>query len=119
MLRREFGASPGPVGAPGVAFSRAMRQAGVATSAKQFPGLGRVRGNTDFTAGVVDTITVPDDPLLQSFQAAIDAGVPFVMVALASYPRIDTRHLAAFSPRVMGQMLRPQMRFRGAIVSHH
>ncbi len=117
MLQREFGDYPGTVAAHGVAFIRAMRQAGVATSAKHFPGLGRVRGNTDFTAGVVDTITVPDDPLLQSFQAAIDAGVPFVMVALASYPRIDPRHLAAFSPRVMGAMLRQQMRFRGVIVS--
>jgi len=37
----------------GVAFIRGMWQAGVATTAKHFPGLGRVSGNTDFTAGVV------------------------------------------------------------------
>jgi beta-N-acetylhexosaminidase len=42
--------------------------------------------------------------------------VPFVMVALASYPRIDPRHLAVFSPRVM-RLLRKQMRFGGVIVS--
>jgi beta-N-acetylhexosaminidase len=117
MLEREFGDNPGTVASHGVAFIRGMRQAGVATTAKHFPGLGRVSGNTDFTAGVVDTTTAPGDPYLRSFQAAIDVGVPFVMVALATYTRIDPGHLAAFSPRVMRVLLRQQMRFRGVIIS--
>jgi beta-N-acetylhexosaminidase len=116
-LQREFGDNPATVAAHGVAFIQGMRQAGVATAAKHFPGLGRVRGNTDFTAGITDTTTTPDDPYLRSFQAAIDAGVPFVMVALATYTRIDPDHLAAFSSRVMRVMLRQQMRFQGVIIS--
>ena len=116
-LMREFGSDPETVAAHGVAFIQGMRQAGVATTAKHFPGLGRVTGNTDFTAGVVDTLTAPGDPYLGSFQAAIDAGVPFVMVTLASYPRIDPDHLAVFSSRVMRVLLREQMRFGGVIVS--
>ena len=116
-LLREFGSDPDTVAAHGVAFIRGMRQAGVATTAKHFPGLGRVTGNTDVTAGVVDPVTAPGDPYLGSFQAAIDAGVPFVMVALASYPRIDPRHLAVFSPSTMQVLLRKQMHFGGVIVS--
>jgi len=116
-LQREFGDNPATVAAHGVAFIQGMRQAGVATTAKHFPGLGRVVGNTDFTAGVVDTTTTPDDPYLRSFQAAIDTGVPFVMVALATYTRIDPGHLAVFSPRVMRVMLRQQMSFGGVIIS--
>jgi beta-N-acetylhexosaminidase len=116
-LLREFGSDPETVAAHGVAFIRGMRQAGVATTAKHFPGLGRVTGNTDTTAGVVDPVTAPGDPYLGSFQAAIDAGVPFVMVALASYPRIDPRHLAVFSSRTMRVLLRQQMHFGGVIVS--
>ncbi len=116
-LMREFGYDPGTVAAHGVAFIKGMRQAGVATTAKHFPGLGRVLGNTDFSAGVVDPTTGPDDPYLESFQAAIDAGVPFVMVSLASYPRIDPGHLAVFSSRVMQVILRQRMRFQGVIVS--
>jgi len=116
-LLREYGSDPETVAAHGVAFIRGMRQAGVATSAKHFPGLGRVTGNTDLTAGVVDPVTAPGDPYLGSFQAAIDAGVPFVMVALASYPRIDARHLAVFSSRTMRVLLRKQMHFGGVIVS--
>jgi beta-N-acetylhexosaminidase len=78
--------------------------------------MGQVVGNTDFSSGVVDTTTGPDSPYLASFEAAIKAGVPFVMVALATYTRIDPRHLAAFSPRVM-RLLRQQLNFGGVIVS--
>ena len=62
-LQREFGHDPGTVAAHGVAFLRGMAQAGVATTAKHFPGLGRVRGNTDFSSGVVDTVTTRARPL--------------------------------------------------------
>jgi beta-N-acetylhexosaminidase len=114
---REYGHDPETVTVHGVAFIQGIRQAGIATTAKHFPGLGRVIGNTDFTANVVDPITTPDDPYLSTYQAAIDTGVPFVMVSLATYTRIDPYHLAAFSSRVMRTILRQQMHFRGVIIS--
>jgi beta-N-acetylhexosaminidase len=117
VLQRELGHDPATVAEHGVAFIRGMSHAGVATTAKHFPGLGRVRGNTDFTAAVADTVTTPDDPYLGPFQQAIDVGVPFVMVALATYARIDAHHLAVFSPIIMRTMLRARMHFRGVIVS--
>ena len=115
-VQREFGHTPRATGAHGAAFIRGMRQAGIATTAKHFPGLGRVAGNTDYTSGVVDTVTGPKSPYLNSFRTAINAGVSFVMVALATYTRIDPHHLAAFSPRVM-RLLRQQLHFGGVIVS--
>ncbi len=117
MLGREYGSEPGPVASHGVAFIDGMRAAGVATTAKHFPGLGQVRGNTDFTANVVDTVTTATDPYLGTYRGAIEAGVPFVMVALATYARIDPRHLAAFSSRVVTGLLRQGMGFNGVIVS--
>jgi beta-N-acetylhexosaminidase len=117
MLQREFGFTPATVAAHGVAFIRGLRQEGVAATAKHFPGLGRVLGNTDVDAEVVDTQTLPYGPDLASYQAAIDAGVPFVMVSLAIYTRIDPRHLAVFSSRVMRGILRQQMRYDGVIMS--
>jgi beta-N-acetylhexosaminidase len=115
-LQREFGHTPQITGSHGVAFIRGLKQAGVAATAKHFPGLGQVAGNTDYTSGVVDTTTGPNSPYLQSFRTAIKAGVPFVMVALATYTRIDPHHLAAFSSRVM-RLLRQQLHFGGVIVS--
>lgn len=116
-LQREFGYTPQITGTHGVAFIQGMQEAGVATTAKHFPGLGRVAGNTDFTSGVVDRTTGPDDPYLKSFGSAIKAGVPFVMVALATYTRIDPDHLAAFSSRIIRGLLRQQLHFQGVIVS--
>ena len=116
-LRREFGHDPATVAAHGVAFIRGMERAGIATTAKHFPGLGRVRGNTDFAAEVTDSQTTADDPYLEPFREAIGAGVPFVMVSLATYTRIDPAHEAVFSPVVVADLLRGRMGFRGVIVS--
>jgi beta-N-acetylhexosaminidase len=115
-LDREFGSDPASNGAHGAAFIAGMAAAGVATAAKHFPGLGRVTGNTDFTSNVVDSVTTAHDPYLGSFRAAIVAGVPFVMVALATYTRIDAARLAVFSPIVM-RLLRSGLGFGGVIMS--
>jgi beta-N-acetylhexosaminidase len=115
-LDREYGHSPAEVGSHGVAVLRGMTAAGAATSAKHFPGLGRVEGNTDFTADVVDTVTTADDQFLDPFRRAVRAGVPMVMVALATYTKIDPDHLAVFSSAVM-RLLRDGLGFRGVIVS--
>jgi beta-N-acetylhexosaminidase len=115
-LEREYGDDPATVSAHGVAFITGMRRAGVATTAKHFPGLGRVLGNTDVTANVIDTVTTAGDPYLLPFKGAVDAGVPMVMVALATYTRIDPAHLAVFSPTVM-RLLRDTEGFKGVIVS--
>ena len=116
-LEREYGHDPATAGSHAAAFVAGMTEAGVAATAKHFPGLGRVVGNTDFSAGVVDAATTADDPYLASFRAAIGAGVPFVMVALATYTRIDPAHLAAFSPIVIGSLLRSDLGFRGVVMS--
>src|SRR6202007_3237379 len=115
-LDRQFGSDPASNVAHGAAFISGMASASVATTPTPFPGLGRVAGNTDFTSGVVDSVTTADDPYLNSFRAAIAAHVPFVMIALATYTRIDPSELAAFSPTVM-RLLRSGLGFGGVIIS--
>jgi beta-N-acetylhexosaminidase len=117
VLRREYGHDPLTAGSHAAAFIAGMTSAGVATTAKHFPGLGRVTNNTDFSAGVVDDVTTANDPYLGSFKATIGAGVPFVMIALATYTRIDPAHLAAFSSTVIDGLLRGKLGFRGVVVS--
>jgi beta-N-acetylhexosaminidase len=115
-LDREFGYDPQSNGEHGVAYIAGMAGAGVASVAKHFPGLGRVIGNTDFTNNVVDNVTTADDPYLDSFRAVVDAGVPYVMVAEATYTKIDPSRLAVFSPVVM-RLLRNGLGFKGVILS--
>jgi len=116
-LDREYGHSPAAVAAHAAAFVKGMSAAGVLTVAKHFPGLGRVTGNTDDVAGVVDRQTTSSDPYLAAFRTVIGAPVPFVMVALATYTKIDPTALAAFSPIVIRTVLRAKLGFTGIVMS--
>jgi beta-N-acetylhexosaminidase len=116
-LRRGYGDSPRVVAAKVQAFATGMDRAGVATAVKHFPGLGRVRGNTDTSSGVVDRSTTRHDAALRGFRAAVAARVDMVMVSSASYSRIDARRRAVFSPVVLDQMLRGDLRFEGVVIS--
>jgi len=115
--QRELGHRPAQVAGHAAAIVRGMRAAGVATAAKHFPGLGRVRGNTDFAATVVDRVTRRHDPYLRPFAATVRAGVPFMMMSLATYPRLDKTAPAAFSHRIVQRMLRRGLGFDGVVVS--
>ncbi|HEY0688274.1 MAG TPA: glycoside hydrolase family 3 N-terminal domain-containing protein [Kribbella sp.] len=116
-LDREYGSTPGPVGKHVAAFIHGMDAAGVMTSVKHFPGLGRVRGNTDFSSGVVDTVTVRDDALLAPFTAGIQAGADMVMISTATYKKIDPHHRAVFSSTVIQGMLRGDLKFGGVVIT--
>jgi beta-N-acetylhexosaminidase len=117
VLKRGYGHDPATVSAHALAFFRAMDANGIVTTGKHFPGLGRVKGNTDFTAAVVDDVTTTNDPSIGTFRDAIAAGMPMIMVALATYQKIDPTKLAVFSPIVMRTLLRDQLGFTGVVVS--
>ncbi|PJJ48187.1 beta-N-acetylhexosaminidase [Mumia flava] len=114
---RQYGSTPAAVTRSGLAFQRGMARAGILVVPKHFPGLGRVRGNTDTSASVRDTVTTRDDPSLRPFAASIDAGAPLVMMSSAVYDRIDPRRPAAFSPRIVTGMLRGDLGFDGVVIS--
>lgn len=116
-LDRNFGSTADATSGPVAAFVRGMNQAGVMTSVKHFPGLGRVRGNTDFSSGVVDNVTKRDDPLLAPFAAGIAAGADMVMIATATYKRIDPDQRAVFSPIVVRDLLRGDLGYGGVVIS--
>jgi beta-glucosidase-like glycosyl hydrolase len=116
-FNREYGHTPDVVAPHGAAVVRGMAQAGVATTLKHFPGLGRVTANTDTTAGVTDYVTTSTDPYLAPFKAGIQAGAPFVMISSAYYHLIDPANPAAFSPTIIGSMLRSQLGFGGVVIS--
>ena len=115
--KREFGYTTSRVGAHTVAFARGLAAAHVAATAKHFPGLGRVTANPDTATHVTDRTTTRHDAYLAPFAAAVKVGVPFVMVSTAFYSRIDASRPAAFSPVVIGQILRGDLGFKGVVIS--
>jgi beta-N-acetylhexosaminidase len=90
-----------------VAFARGL---GRAACVKHFPGLGSTPLSTD-EARVYGVLRSKD---LAPFRAAIQAGVPCVMVGHAIYPRLGPRR-ASFEPRTYA-LLRGQG-FRGVAIT--
>ncbi|GAA1612183.1 MULTISPECIES: glycoside hydrolase family 3 N-terminal domain-containing protein [Kribbella] len=117
QLDREYGDTPQQAGQGVEAFVQGMRKAGIATSVKHFPGLGRVRGNTDFAAGVVDDVTVRGDANLQPFADGIKAGTSMVMVSTVTYSKIDPKNRAVFSPTVIQGMVRGDLGWQGVVIT--
>lgn len=114
---RQFGYTTKRVARHGLAFLRGMRDGDVVPVAKHFPGLGRVRANTDTAAGVTDRVTTRYDPYLRPFRAAVGERVPVVMMSTAYYARLDPKRPAAFSRFVVTRMLRGDLGFDGVVIS--
>ncbi|HEY3340178.1 MAG TPA: glycoside hydrolase family 3 N-terminal domain-containing protein [Propionicimonas sp.] len=114
-LGRGYGSDPEAVTARTQVVITGLADEGVAATVKHFPGLGEVTGNTDNAAGVVDRVTRTDSAALAPFKAAVEGDVGAVMVASATYAKIDASHQAVFSATVIG-LLR-QWGYDGVVIS--
>ncbi|MCW5954196.1 MAG: glycoside hydrolase family 3 protein, partial [Propionibacteriaceae bacterium] len=101
-LRRGYGSDPAKVSELVGAFIEGMHAGEVGAAVKHFPGLGAVKGNTDFAANVVDSTITADSKLLRPFRDAAAGGVDAVMISSAVYRKIDAKRIATFSPKVIG-----------------
>ncbi|MET9386680.1 glycoside hydrolase family 3 N-terminal domain-containing protein [Streptomyces sp. NPDC002928] len=114
---REFGHTAAIVTSHSNAFAAGFAQSNVLATLKHFPGLGYVRGNTDTTANVVDSVTTSTSASITPFKSGIKAGAPFVMISLATYSKIDAKHQAVFSSTVIQGLLRKTLGFKGVVIS--
>lgn len=115
-LGRGYGSSPAAVAKKSVAFTKGMHDAGIAVSYKHFPNLGQTVGNTDFSAGVRDSVTTRKDPALAPYRAGIAAGTDSIMVSTTIYTKIDPAQPAVFSRKVM-TIIRDDLGYEGVIIS--
>ena len=91
---------------------------GAIATLKHFPGLGRIKNNTDTSStGITDDTTTSTDPYLTPFRSGISAGAGMVMISLAWYPKIDAANQAAFSHTIITTILRGNLGFHGVVVS--
>jgi beta-glucosidase-like glycosyl hydrolase len=118
VFRRQYGATAAEVRAAASIVVDGLAAHGVTAALKHFPGLGRVRGNTDTTGQVVDTQTRPDDAQVRLFaDLARSPAAPFVMTSTAIYQAIDGTRPASMSGTVVDGLLRRQLGFSGVVVS--
>jgi beta-N-acetylhexosaminidase len=115
---RSFGADPALVSRHAVAWIAGLQATGVAASAKHFPGHGDTASDSHLAMPVVD---LPLDALrereLLPFAAAVRAGTRSVMTSHILLPQLDAERVATFSSRILGELLRGELGFEGAIVT--
>ena len=115
---RNYGTAPEPVQVAAETVVTGMAGHGVTAAIKHFPGLGRVSGNTDSSAQVVDRSITADSPQVQVFgRLARSEHRPFVMTSSAVYARLDRTQAAAWSPAVVDRLLRGRLGFDGVVVA--
>jgi beta-N-acetylhexosaminidase len=115
---RQYGSDPETVERASAAFLEGMLAGGIEGTVKHFPGLGRIRNNTDFSStGITDDVTDANDPFLQPFAAGVKAGAGLVMVGSARYSKLDPKVPAMFSAPIVTDLLRGDLGYDGVVIT--
>jgi beta-N-acetylhexosaminidase len=114
---RSYGEDPELVARMGAAAVEGFEEAGVVSTAKHFPNHGPATSDSHVSLPVIrhDAKTLQSYDL-PPFEAAIEAGVPMVMVGHLVYPAIDPHHPASLSRDAIS-MLRRDLGFDGVVVT--
>jgi beta-N-acetylhexosaminidase len=117
---RSFGEDPRLVGLLAAAMVEGLQAAGIAATAKHFPGHGDTSSDSHYATPVLhhslDRLTRTEMP---PFVAAIQAGVKLIMVGHVSLPQL-TGHEdvpATLARPIVHDLLRHQLGFEGVVVS--
>ena len=118
LAGRAFASEPGEAAAAIADAVRGWRAGGVAATVKHFPGLGGATVNTDDGPATIGRSRAQLERTdLPPFTAAIEGGVPLVMIGHARYPALDRDRIASQSRPVIEGLLRDRLRFRGVVVT--
>jgi beta-N-acetylhexosaminidase len=111
---RALDARPAVVGELAVAYAHGMRDAGMAATAKHFPGHGAVVADSHLTLPVDrrELADLQDD--IAPYRILIANGLAAVMAAHVVYPAVDALP-ASFSQRWIKEILRGELGFQGAV----
>ena len=120
QYQRSYSHKASTVTACGQAFITAQQQAGVAATAKHFPGLGSAAKPQNTDTGPV-TLSVSLSGLRAEdeapYPAAIAAGVKLIMASWAIYPALDATYPAGLSPAVIQGELRSRLGYQGVTIT--
>lgn len=98
------------------AFMRGMKQAGMATTGKHFPGHGSVKADSHIAAAIdsrsYDDIFAKDMQSFIQLMPQLDALMPAHVI----YPQVD-ENPAGFSPFWIQEVLRKRLNFNGVLFS--
>jgi beta-N-acetylhexosaminidase len=120
QFQRSYSSNPSVVSRLGTDFIIAQQGAGVAATAKHFPGLGAATSSQNTDAGPV-TLRQPLSQIRSidelPYKSVIAAGVKLVMVSWARYPALDAKYPAGLSKTIVQGELRQRLGFGGVTIT--
>lgn len=119
MSQRSFGSSADVVAPMVRAQVEGFLDKGIGCCAKHFPGIGAAMGDSEVEAISTDkTLDEMGEEELVPFRAAIEAGVPMVMVGHLSCPQVTgTDEPASLSKALVSDTLRDSLGFSGVAIT--
>jgi beta-N-acetylhexosaminidase len=111
---RAFHAQAPAVAQLAIAYMHGMRDAGMAATAKHYPGHGAVVADSHVALPVDRRALVDMEQDLLPYRRLIANGLPAVMVAHVLYPAVDSVP-ASFSRRWIEGLLRTELQFGGLV----
>jgi beta-N-acetylhexosaminidase len=117
---RSFGESPELVSNMAAAMVRGLQAAGVAATAKHFPGHGDTASDSHYGTPLIthsrERLRAVEFP---PFRAAIEADVKVIMTAHIAVPALDPGSdlPATLSKKILGDVLRTELKFKGVIAT--
>jgi beta-N-acetylhexosaminidase len=111
---RSFHARAQAVSQLAIAYMHGMRDAGMAATAKHYPGHGAVVADSHLALPVDRRELIDMEEDLQPYRRLIANALPAVMVAHVLYPAVDEVP-ASFSKRWIGGVLRQDLGFGGLV----
>jgi beta-N-acetylhexosaminidase len=115
---RSFGTSARAVAEAACGFATVMSKNQIIPCAKHFPGHGDTKQDSHYGLPILDSTKEElGKRELIPFQSLIDIGVPMVMTAHLLFPKIDPENQATISRKILHDLLREEMGFKGAIIA--
>ncbi len=115
---RAFATTAADVSAAALPFMAAMQAHGVLACGKHFPGHGDTFDDSHRAMPVVDrTLDELRQRELLPFADAIGAGIPLIMTSHILMTAIDSTAPATFSKRIINDLLREELQFKGVVIS--
>lgn len=113
---RSFSPDPTVATNDGLAFAEGLEAAGLIPVVKHFPGLGGASANTDDAPATTLPYSALQTGGLLPFEAAVNAGLPAVMVSNASVPGLTTLPASISSAAIQG-LLVGRLHYQGLILT--
>ena len=113
-LKRSYGKDPKKVAHYASIFIDAMKEYGILTSLKHFPGHGSSLGDTH--KGFVDVTNLWQEIEVEPYKLLKDKA-PSVMVAHVYNKRIDPLYPATLSKKTVDGLLRKSIGYKGAVIT--